>query len=152
MDEQVQVTTVPEQRVLVAHRTVTLATIGEGMDSAFGELWGHLTQTGTQPSGPPLVLYLGEPDGEFPIDVCVPVGPRVVGAGEIEARELPGGEVATLVHHGPYDGLAAAWQRLMQWVEDSGRRPSGPPREVYVSDPRTSAPEDLVTELVIPLS
>jgi effector-binding domain-containing protein len=152
MDEQVQVRSVPRQRVLVAHRTVTLASIGEGMDSAFGELWGYLAQTGTEASGPPLVLYLGSPEAEFPIDVCVPVSPGAEGTPGIEARELPGGDAATLVHHGPYDGLATSWQRLTQWVQDSGRRPSGPPREVYVTDPRSCPPEDLRTELVMPLT
>jgi AraC family transcriptional regulator len=152
MEEQVHVTTLPSQHVLVVRRQVTLASIGNGMDSAFAELWGHLTQTATQPSGPPLVLYLGPPEGEFPIEVCIPVGSGAVGTQGIEARELPGGEGAVLVHRGPYDGLASSWQTLSRWVQDSGRRPGGQPREIYVSDPRTSAPEDLVTELVMPLT
>ncbi|MDF2143470.1 GyrI-like domain-containing protein [Knoellia sp. p5-6-4] len=152
MDEQVHVTTLPSQHVLVVRREVTLASIATGMDSAFGALWQHLSDSGVQPSGPPFVLYLGAPDGEFPIEVCVPVGTGPVGAQDIEARELPEGEGATLVHRGPYDGLAASWQTLTQWVGDSGRRPSGPPREVYVTDPRSCPPEDLRTELVIPLT
>ena len=152
MDKQVHVTTLPSQQVLVVRRQVTLASIAAGMDSAFSALWQHLSDSGVQPSGPPFVLYLGAPEGEFPIEVCVPVGPGAVGAQEIEARELPGGEGAVLVHHGPYDGLATSWQALTQWVQDSGRRPSGPPREVYVTDPSSTAPEDLRTELVIPLT
>jgi effector-binding domain-containing protein len=152
MDEQVHVTTLPSQHVLVVRRQVTLASIAEGMDSAFGALWQHLGDTGAQPIGPPLAIYLGAPEGEFPIEVCVPVEPGVVGTQEIEARELPGGEAAVLVHEGPYDGLGSSWQALTQWVQDSGRQPSGPPREVYVTDPSSSAPEDLRTELVMPLT
>jgi AraC family transcriptional regulator len=167
MDEQVHVTTLPSQQVLVVRRQVTLASIAAGMDSAFSALWQHLSDSGVQPSGPPFVLYLDVPEGEFPIEVCVPVGTGAVGAQGvgtqgvgaqgvgaqgIEARELPGGEAAVLVHRGPYDGLARSWQALTQWVQDSDRRPGGPPREVYVTDPRSCAPEDLRTELVIPLS
>jgi effector-binding domain-containing protein len=154
MDEQkeVHVRTLPAQHVLTTRRQVALASIAAGMDSAFGALWRHLADTGVQPSGPPFVLYLGPPEGEFPIDVCIPVAPGAAPGEGIEARELPGGEAATLVHRGPYDGLSDAWQVLTRWVQASGRPPSGPPREVYVTDPRSSAPEDLLTELVIPLS
>jgi effector-binding domain-containing protein len=98
------------------------------------------------------VLYLGPPEGQFPIDVCIPVASGTVGGEEVQARELPETEAATLLHRGSYDGLSAAWRALNRWVEASGRRPSGPPREVYLSDPRTSAAEDLRTELVIPLA
>lgn len=150
--EQVHVRALPAQHVLSTRRQVSLASIATGMDSAFGALWRHLADTGVQPSGPPFVLYLGTPEGEFPIDVCIPVAPGAVAGEGIETREMPGGEAATLVHRGPYDGLSEAWQLLTRWVQASGRTPSGPPREVYVTDPRTSAPEDLRTELVIPLS
>jgi AraC family transcriptional regulator len=40
-----------------------------------------------------------------------------------------------------------------EWLPRSGFRVgAGPSYEVYVSDPRTTATEDLVTELYVPLT
>jgi effector-binding domain-containing protein len=43
-------------------------------------------------------------------------------------------------------------RRLVEWVGTSGRQRAGPMREIYLSDPETVAPEDLLTELVVPLA
>ena len=152
MEPEVDLRRLPAQEVLAVRREVSLATIGTAMDSAFAALWRHVTETGAQPAGPPFVLYLEPPQGEFSVEVCVPVTANAVKGEGIEVRELPAAEVATLVHHGPYDGLSASWQQLREWVRASGRTAGGPAREVYVSDPRGCAPQDLRTELVIPLT
>jgi len=152
MTREVEVEQLPAQDVLAVRREVSMATIGTAMDSAFGALWRHVAQTGAQPAGPPLVLYLEPPEGEFTIEVCVPVAANAVGAEGIDVQHLPATEAATLVHQGPYDGLSASWQQLGDWVRGSGRTAGGPAREVYVTDPRGCAPEDLRTQLVIPLT
>ena len=72
----------------------------------------------------------------------------------IEAGELPGGEYATLLHKGPYEGLAGAYAELFErWLPGSGRQPGeGPCLEFYLSDPHTTAPADLETLLCLPLA
>lgn len=152
MQPEVGIRRLPAQEVLAVRRQVRLATIGDAMDGAFGALWRHVTETGAQPAGPPFVLYFEPPEGELSVEVCVPVTANAVGAEGIEVHELPAVEAATLVHHGPYDGLSASWQQLREWVRASGRTVAGPAREVYVTDPRGCAPQDLRTELVIPLT
>lgn len=72
----------------------------------------------------------------------------------IEAGELPGGEHATLLHKGPYEGLADAYAELFErWLPGSGRQPGeGPCLEFYLSDPQTTASADLETLLCLPLA
>ncbi|WP_321794086.1 AraC family transcriptional regulator [Caballeronia sp. J97] len=67
--------------------------------------------------------------------------------------EVAGGEFAVLTHVGPYAQLGFAYQWLYgEWLPQSGRETGeAPVFEVYVSDPRETAPADLVTEIWLPL-
>lgn len=66
---------------------------------------------------------------------------------------LPTGRHAVLRFSGPYSGLPAAYAYLYgEWLAQSGETPSGQPSyEVYITSPRTHAPEDWVTEICLPL-
>jgi AraC family transcriptional regulator len=66
---------------------------------------------------------------------------------------IPSGRYAKAVHRGSYKGLGDAWAWLTgQWLPQSGYRMAGSPSfEVYRNDPRTTDPDQLLTELFIPL-
>ncbi len=66
---------------------------------------------------------------------------------------LPGGPHAVLRYQGPYSGLSAAYDQLYaQWLPQSGRHPADSPVfEVYLNNPMDTAPEDLLTEICVPL-
>ena len=70
----------------------------------------------------------------------------------LEEHRLPGGQMAVLRLVGPYGGLAGAWQYLYsQWLPQHGKTAAGIPFEVYHNTPEDTAPEDLVTEICVPL-
>jgi AraC family transcriptional regulator len=68
--------------------------------------------------------------------------------------KLEPGRYAHLTHTGPYEGLPKAWQRLWtEWLPTSGHKPAaGPSYELYRNTPATTASEELVTELYLPLA
>ena len=72
----------------------------------------------------------------------------------IGVRELPGGTFATTLHKGPYSGFKGVYDWLMgTWLADSGYEAGGcPTYEVYLNTPDTVPPEDLLTEINLPLS
>lgn len=86
-------------------------------------------------------------------DACVTVGPEVDGEGEIVVSELPGGEYATVVHKGPYEELEKTYMWFYGvWLPQSGREPAmRPGYEVYLNDPTRTPPEELLTEINMPL-
>jgi AraC family transcriptional regulator len=71
-----------------------------------------------------------------------------------ELLELPAGLCAVGVHRGPYSRLLESYRWLFgQWLPASGKEAGNhPPREIYVNDPATTAPEDLVTHICVPLA
>jgi AraC family transcriptional regulator len=74
-------------------------------------------------------------------------------AGEIGVQEIGGGEYAVAGHRGPYGGLGETYTKLCgQWLPAAGREPrSAPALEIYCNSPRDTPPEDLFTEIYIPL-
>ncbi len=94
------------------------------------------------------------PPDKVRYDACINVGPAARAEGEVGVRDLPGGEYAVAVHRGSYDRLNETYAMLYgQWLPASGRRPADPPSiERYLNDPRMTPPEQLLTEVCIPLA
>jgi AraC family transcriptional regulator len=74
-------------------------------------------------------------------------------AAPLEEVTLPAGRQAVLTYTGPYAGLPAAYDELFGvWLPASGEEPADSPSfEVYLNSPMDTAPENLVTELHLPL-
>lgn len=88
--------------------------------------------------------------GLFPLDLEGPIEVAVALVEEQEhGEELPGGLFASAAHVGPYDQIALTAHALLVWCAEHGHRVHGPLREVYVSDPNTTAPKDLLTHVMV---
>ncbi|WP_307805373.1 MerR family transcriptional regulator [Streptomyces spirodelae] len=64
---------------------------------------------------------------------------------------LPGGTFARATHLGPYAQIPLTAHALLAWCAEHGHAPAGPLREVYVDDPATTPPDQLVTHLMVPV-
>ena len=128
--------------------------------AGFGELYGWLAQRGLQPQGMPQAVYYTMPDStpesEAVWELWAPVDP---GAPEIEAddrglgvRHVEAQSVASLVHKGPYDQVAPAYERLFAWIPSQACQVCGPPRELYLNDPGEAAPDEYLTEIQVPVT
>ena len=72
----------------------------------------------------------------------------------LRSGEIAAGEYATLRFVGPYEDLAEVWSGMTDHIERRMRRriaESVPAYEVYVNDASVTAPEDLVTDLFMPV-
>ncbi len=104
------------------------------------------------PSGPPFTRYSSQDDGSVALEAGVQLPRCVEGWEGIIATELPGGEVVTTIHIGPYSRLWAAYEALAHWMENSGRKAAGEPWEYYLTDPRDKPDSsNWRTEIVWPL-
>ena len=153
MPYDVQITEPAPQLVAATKVHTSLSRIGGDIGAGFGALMMALVNEGVAPSGAPLIVYHDvideETDGD--LEICVPVGVAVCGDGDVYSRELEGGTMATTVHHGPYQQIAAAYHTLTGWISEHGHDAAGPPRETYLNDPQTVPPEDLLTRVEFPI-
>lgn len=88
-------------------------------------------------------------------DAClaIPDGRSVEPEGEIGVQEIVGGDYAVVTHRGPYEKLSETYDILFGgWLPSSVREPaSAPAFERYLNSPYDAAPDDLLTEIYLPL-
>lgn len=73
---------------------------------------------------------------------------------DLDYFDLVGGKYAVMEHKGPPATLASAYEWLYgKWLPQSGEEPrDAPPIEMYLSDPRTTAPDETRTNVLLPLA
>ena len=87
-------------------------------------------------------------------DACLTVPDDFAGTPELPVSVIDGGEYAMAVVKGPYTNLAPAFAHVCGvWGPDSGREFAGTPSiEFYLNNPGTTPPEELLTEIGVPLA
>ncbi|MBS0453027.1 MAG: AraC family transcriptional regulator [Proteobacteria bacterium] len=72
---------------------------------------------------------------------------------QLHWRHWPAGRYAVFTHAGPYDGLHNLWKSIYRhWVPATGFRLRDVPGfDLYLNDPRETPPEQLRTELYLPV-
>ena len=87
-------------------------------------------------------------------DACVTVDQDFHGHKDIGVQTIAGGEFAVMTHQGPYNKLGDTYAALLgQWLPRSGRDLGKTPcLELYLNTPENTAPEDLLTDIYVPLS
>jgi AraC family transcriptional regulator len=86
-------------------------------------------------------------------DACIVVDERFQPEGDLGLQEISG-EYAVATHRGPYETAGETYARVCgRWLPGSGRElRSAPSVEVYRNSPRDTRPEDLLTDIHLPLA
>ncbi len=69
----------------------------------------------------------------------------------IRAEPLDEGQAVQCLHIGPYDSMGGAISTMQAFAESNGLKLAGKHHDVYLSDPRRTAPEKLKTVLRRPI-
>jgi effector-binding domain-containing protein len=122
----------------------------------YERLFGALGQQSIHPIGAPMAIYYDEEYKEEDVDVetAVPVRPNTqITHPIINIRELPGCEMACVIHRGAYNNFSAAYQAMMAWISANCYHIIGPNREIYLKGPGIDVdPTSYVTEIQVPVS
>jgi effector-binding domain-containing protein len=116
--------------------------------------------SGAKIKGPPIFVchetlreaVKANEDESADVEVVVPIVNVVDGQGAITCYELPGGTMARILHTGPYEKSAPTYKKLFEWIAANHKKVAGPTREVYLNDPRDVRPEELLTEIYVPIT
>jgi AraC family transcriptional regulator len=105
---------------------------------------------GITPDDPSLVP---EAECRYDAGVILRDGVHVAPSGEVAFQTLASGRQAVFLHRGPYETLWQTWNRAYRdWLPASGEHlRHAVPYEVYLNDPDVTGPEDLKTEICIPI-
>lgn len=150
----VEIKTVPERRLAALSHQGAYPEIGRTFQSLYAMigargLFGQITEGVAvfhdDPGAKPAAELHSHAGVTLKDGVAVPEG--------LEPYEIPGGRAAVALFKGPYSGLPAAYDHLYcTWLPGSGEELGNHPSyEVYLNDPTKTAPEDLLTHVVMPL-
>jgi AraC family transcriptional regulator len=94
------------------------------------------------------------PEEKIRYDACITVKDSVKPEGEVGVQAIAGGRYAVFLHKGPYKNFDKTYNYIMaQWYPGSGEKFRDLPCfEVYLNrDPRRTKPENLRTEIHVPI-
>ena len=94
------------------------------------------------------------PQNELRYDACISYDDKsVTPVGEIGVKTIEGGKYVKHLHKGAYEGLKKSYQEVIDWIIENGYTMADkPPFEKYLNrDPRRTKPENLKTEIYIPI-
>jgi len=153
---EISLVEVPAMNVLGTKKTGTYALIPELLMNVFTIVQKKKATI----AGPPLFLcHESSPaavreaneKGTAEVEVAWPVNEPVKGTTQITAYVLPGGQMAHVIHKGPYETCEPTYLALFAWIEEKGLTICGPIREMYPNDPRGVPPEEIITDIYVPV-
>lgn len=149
----IEIRTEPTRRLAALRHTGAYYKIGQ----SFEKLGAMCQARNLWPQcGQMIGVYLHNPDVTPEADLISYAGTVWRGDDIPEGFEewvIDGGKMAVLTYTGPYSGIAAAYGTLFgDWLPKSGEEPADAPSyEISLNNPRDTAPENLVTEICLPL-
>lgn len=128
-----------------------------------GATWGRLCQwAGRRGLFGPKTAMFGmchddpeiTPPEKIRYDACLTLIRPVEPEGEVGVQEIRAGRYAVVTHCGPYEKLNETYAALMgQWMPAHGHEPlPGPSLEFYRNDPNKTPPDQLRTDIYVPLA
>ncbi len=110
-------------------------------------------------AGQPLMLGLSHDDpsltapNQIRYDACIAVEQNMHGQADVNIQEISGGDYAVALHKGPFERMSATYAELQGvWLPPTGREKAmQPSMEIYLNDPETTPPEELLVEIRIAL-
>ena len=143
MSYVVELETMSERPAAVVAGTVSEGKVGSFIGKAFTSVMQALSEQHQFPVGEPFACYHVN-GNTFEIHAGFPVTSPVTASGNVEPFMLPGGNVATTLHVGPYDKVADAYNAIMAWLPTQNLQPAGDPWEVYLDEPGVDEPRTRV--------
>ena len=160
---QPEIRTLPDQRIVYVEGRgyVEGASFTKAATAAFGTLTDYVGENNLQ-------SRVGAVNGYMPDDMntvamadqryvacCVLLDDQPVPAAPaVQEGTLPGGTYAVFLHKGSWDTLGETWMAgWNDWFPTSGMsfRVGGYPMEIYLNDESVGQPEDLRTEVCLPV-
>jgi effector-binding domain-containing protein len=146
-----QATDQPAQPTISIRTRTSVQELANVLGKGYAAIARYLASLGEEPGGPPFVAYHNLDMRNLDIEMGFPVAKQLPDNGDIKAREIPAGKMASCIHVGPYSDMAPAYDELTSWIEENGYEATGMAYEFYLNDPGRTPPKELRTQILLPL-
>jgi effector-binding domain-containing protein len=149
---------IPAMRVVSGRRTGSYEEVcSEISEELFKIIFSPVNQkNGARITGPCIsICYDGEyRETDADIEMAVPVQGQIeINDDRYSIRNLEPCRVISVIYKGPYEheGFSAAFNTAFKFAAEKNLETTGPERQIYLSNPDETAPEELLTEVQIPV-
>jgi effector-binding domain-containing protein len=146
-----EITTKQEQGAACIRIRTAVANLQGELGKGYGEIMSVLGRQGVQPVGAPFAIYHNMDMNDLDVEMGFPVAAPFRAEGRIKPGSIPGGRTAVATHKGPYETMEKTYNGITAFIAEKKAVPMGLCYEVYLSDPQTTKPEDMLTEINFPL-
>ena len=126
--------------------------------SAWQRLMSWAGQSGLLMAAPAMIGIVHDdpevtPPSKMRYDAAIPVDDQVKPDKDIGVQQIDQAKYAVGTHRGPYNRIGDTYARICgEWLPGSGRELSpAPALEFYRNSPMTAAPDDLITDIYLPI-
>ena len=152
MSKGYEIVGLQSQHVMTIRRDIEPTHMARALSEILPEVWQHVAKCGGMAVGPAFSRTEMTPGGLLGLEAGFPVAAPVPALGQIQPKELPGGDAAKAVHMGEYVNIPHTRKELLHWVLEQGREPAGPAWSCFVNDPaHHSDPAKWETHIYLPL-
>ncbi|GAC1548318.1 MAG: MerR family transcriptional regulator [Herpetosiphon sp.] len=152
---EVVLKSVPEQLVAVVRETIpTWEHVGATFNRSFDEVIGYVQAHGGHITGLPFDRWLDRemPQTNMHVEAAIPIEAPIPESDRVKMATIEGAaNMASVIHHGNFDGLSNAYQAILRWIEANGYQVCGHNRELYLQYDRDDDPANYVTEIQFPV-
>lgn len=155
MSFRVGVRQLPAQHAAVLEVLAHPSNMTSAVQSGYAQLIAAITRAGVSFAGPAFFVMEQLFDDDHPahIQLGFPIAVPFPADGDVRCTQLPSCEVATAIHHGPYDEAGPVYRAIEDWISSHNYVSIGYPREVYLVSPAdTMDPLQYLTEVQIPIA
>jgi len=127
----------------------------KNMGKNIGSFMTEFFKQGLQPGGVLMGVYFNNPgevkEEELKWAIAFPVAKDANVKESLKKVEFNRKKVAVYLHIGPYDKLNQAYDKVFKYAKAKGYEIKWPTYDRYLNNPMQVKPEELKTELIVPL-
>ncbi len=137
---------------VTSHSSQDPTDIAIAMAAAYAEISAFMNQAGIVMTGQPMAITRSWEDGSYQFDAAIPIDliPAEL-TGNIKSGLSPAGPAVRAVHHGAYDQMMPTYEKLAAYMSAHGLSQGTVSWEHYISDPGSTAQQDMITYVYIML-
>jgi effector-binding domain-containing protein len=152
MDKTIQFEHLSAQHTAHVRVRTPVDKLPEVLGRSYGQIMGEIQAQGLQVIGPAYTAYFNMDMQDLDVEIGFIVNGAVEGQGEIKAGKFAAGKYASCIHKGPYSEMEPTYNRLTQWIESQGVKPTGIAYEQYLNGPDEVPEAELLTKILFSIA
>jgi AraC family transcriptional regulator len=125
------------------------------MEKEINGFMGEFFKQGLTPNGPFLGIYYNNPrevkEEELKWEIGFPVTDDADVKAPLNKKEFKSLKAVVCLHIGPYENLDKSYDKILKYIEVNGYKVVWPVYDKYLNNPQMVKPEELKTEITVPI-